>query len=180
MSVVSEVFADAPEAQLLQSLSALRALNFVGPAVGSQHLVPGIFFSIDPEARDSVEVACGQGALLSIRLAVEGKGRWLSLNLGLGPVDLSQRQVIGFACKTDANGPVSFRVSVRSGIEGGFRDAFFPKTVRADTETSVHLDVMEMQDHPNIPVVAPWRELVVFFERQNAEIVLRDFRLIII
>lgn len=168
------------DGQLAFSLAALRGLDFAGPAENGQHLVPGIFFSLDPEAGNTVQIASRPGELMTIRLGVDRPGRWLTLNLGIGGADLSGCKIVGFACKSDAPLTSTCRVSVRSGTADGYRDAFFPKTVVSYPKTSLHLDVMELEVNPDIPPRAPWRELVVFFEIATAEIALRDFRFIAI
>ena len=170
----------SPDGQLAFSLAGLRGLDFAGPAGNGWHLVPGIFFSLDPEAGNTVEVASLPGELMTIRLGVDRPGRWLSLNLGIGGADLSGCKIVGFACKSDAPVTATCRVSLRSGTADGHRDAFFPKTVVSYPRTSLHLDVLELEGNPDIPARAPWRELVIFFEIATAEIALRDFRFIAI
>ena len=120
------------------------------------------------------------GELLSFRLGVDTPGRWLSLNMSAGSADFSGCKILGFACKLDAPATTTFRVCLRSGGEEGHRDAFFPKTVVAYPKTALHLDVIEIEENPDIRTKAPWRELVMFFPRETAEIHLRDFRLIVI
>lgn len=170
----------SPDGQLAFSLAALRGLDFSGPAANGSHLVPGIFFSLDPEAANTVQVASHPGELLRVALGVERPGRWLTLNMGIGGADLSDCKIVGFACKSDAPVTTTCRVSIRSGAEGGHRDVFFAKTVVSYPTTSLHLDVLELEANPDIPARAPWRELVIFFEIAPVEINLRDFRLIVI
>lgn len=168
----------SPDGQLAFALAALRGLDFAGPAQNGQHVVPGIFFSLDPEAGHTVELASRPGELMTIRLGVERPGRWLTLNLDIGGADFSGCKIVGFACKSDAPLTTTCRVSVRSGTVDGHRDAFFPKTVVSYPKTALHLDVLDLDANPDIPARAPWRELVVFFEIATAEIALRDFRFI--
>ena len=168
----------SPDGQLAFALATLRGLDFSGPMANGQHLVPGIFFSLDPEASNTVAVVSQPGELMTIRLGVEQPGRWLTLNLGIGGADFSGCKIVGFACKSDAPVTATFRVSVRSGTADGHRDAFFAKTVVSYPKTALHLDVLELEANPDIPARAPWRELVVFFEIATAEIALRDFRFI--
>jgi hypothetical protein len=170
----------SPDGQMAFSMAALRGLEFAGPAVTGQHLVPGVFFSIDPESTNTVSVESRPGELMTFKLGVDKPGRWLTLNMGVGAADLSACKIVGFACKLDAPVTTSFRVCLRSGGEGGHKDVFFPKTVVAYPKTALHLDVMEIESNADIRVQAPWRELVIFFPRESCEINLRDFRLIII
>jgi hypothetical protein len=170
----------SPDGQMAFSLAALRGLDYSGPAVNGQHLVPGIFFSLDPDAVNTVEVESRPGELMKFKLRVETPGRWLTLNMGVGSADFSDCKIVGFACKLDAPVTATFRVCLRSGGEDGHRDVFFPKTVVAYPRTALHLDVIEIESNTDIRVKAPWRELVIFFEREGGEINLRDFRLIVI
>ncbi len=169
-----------PDAQLSFSLAALRGLDFAGPVENGRHLVPGIFFSLDPEATHQVEVASRPGELMDIKLVVDRPGRWLSLNFGIGGADFSGCKIVGFACKSEAPVTTTYRVSIRSGTDAGHRDAFFPKQIVSYPKTALHLDVLDLEASPGIPARAPWRELVIFFDRASAEIKLRDFRFFVI
>lgn len=170
----------SPDGQLAFSLAALRGLDYAGPAVTGQHLVPGIFFSLDPDQTNTVDVSSVPGELMSLRIGVEKPGRWLTLNMGFGAADLSDCKIVGFACKLDAPATTTFRVCLRSGGEAGHRDVFFPKTVVAYPKTALHLDVLEVEANPDIHPKASWREIVVFFPRETTVVNLRDFRLIVI
>ena len=73
----------SPDGQMAFSLAALRALDYAGPALTGQHLVPGVFFSLDPDSANTVDVTSVPGELMTLRLGVEKPGRWLTLNLGV-------------------------------------------------------------------------------------------------
>ena len=79
-------------------MASLRALDYNGPAINGQHLVPGIFFSLDPESTNTVTVESRPGELMKFRLAVDRPGRWLTLNMSVGTADLSGCKIVGFAC----------------------------------------------------------------------------------
>lgn len=170
----------SPDGQLAFSLTSLRGWDYAGPVVNGQHLVPGIFFSLDPEADNTVDVESRVGDLMSFRLGADRPGRWLTLNMGVGSADLSGCKIVGFACKLDAPATTTFRVCFRSGNEGGHRDVFFPKSVVAYPKTALHLDVLEIEANTDIALQAPWREMVIFFARETTKINLRDFRLFVI
>lgn len=161
-------------------LKALRALDFSGALTQGQHLVPGAFFSVDPESDNQVEVESRPGQMLTARSIVDKPGRWLSLNLGLGPADLSDCGIIGVALKTDAPGTTSCRICLRSGGPEGMRDVFFPKTLISFPKTALHLDVLQLDRHSELPRRADWRELIFFFEVVSQEISLRDARVFIL
>ena len=170
----------SPDGQLTFSLAALRGLEHEGRAESGHHLVPGVFFSLDPQSGNHVDIESHPGELMVMRLGVDQPGRWLTLNMGIGGADFSACKIVGFACKSDAPVTTTFKVCIRSGTDEGHRDVFFGKTVVSYPKTSLHLDVLELEANPDIPARAPWRELVVFFEIAPAEIALRDFRLIVI
>ncbi len=170
----------SPDGQLAYSLAALRALERSGPLEAGQHLVPGVFFSLDPETTNRVEVESRPGEILSARLVVEEPGRWLTLNLDLGRADLSGCGVVGFVAKSDSPGTTTCRVCLRSGTAEGPKDVFFPKTLVSFPKTALHLDVLQLDRHPEVPAQADWRELVFFFEVVSQTFNLRDFRLFVI
>jgi hypothetical protein len=170
----------SPDGQIAFSLASLRELEYGGPVESSQHLVPGIFFSLDPESTNAVTVESHPGELMTFRLAVDRPGRWLTLNMSVGSVDFTGCKIIGFACKLDSSTTTTFRVCLRSGRDGGHNDVFFKKSVVSYPKTALHLDVLELDDTPEISARAPWREIVIFFQREPSEINLRDFRLIVI
>ncbi len=170
----------SPDSQLAFALATLRGLELSCRALNGQHIVPGIFFSLDPEAENAVHIDSRLGEMMAITMEVERPGRWLTLNMGIGNADFSGCKIVGFACKLDAPQTTTFQVCIRSGTQTGHSDVYFPKTVVAFPKTSLHLDVIELEQHAHIPAEAPWRELVIFFQREPAEIVLRDFRLIVI
>lgn len=170
----------APDGQMAFSLASLRALDYTGPAMNGQHLVPGIFFSLDPESTNTVAVESRPGELMKFRLGVDRPGRWLTLNMSVGTADLSGCKIVGFACKLDSPTTTTFRVCLRSGGDGGHRDVFFKKSVVSYPKTALHLDVLDLDETPEVPAKAAWREIVIFFQRETSEINLRDFRLIVI
>lgn len=170
----------APDGQMAFSLASLRALDYNGPAINGQHLVPGIFFSLDPESTNTVTVESRPGELMKFRLAVDRPGRWLTLNMSVGTADLSGCKIVGFACKLDSPTTTTFRACLRSGAEGGHKDVYFKKSVVSYPKTALHLDVLDLDDTPEISAKAPWREIVIFFQRETSDINLRDFRLIVI
>lgn len=171
--------AQTADSHLAATLNALRGLSYDGVAADTQHLVPGVFFSLDPEGKTTVHVDSQPGSLLAMRMEVERPGRWLSLNLRVGDANLTDCRVASFACKSQAREETRFRVCLRSGLPGGYRDVFFPKTVNCSPDTTVHMDLLELARH-DLPFEAPWREIVIFFECEAMALVLHDFRLTMI
>jgi len=170
----------SPDGEVGFALRSLRELDWSGLLAPGQHLVPGVFFSTDPEATNQVEVESRPGQMLTARTLVDQPGRWLSLNLSLGPADLTGCGIVGLALKSDAPGTTTCRPCLRSGTAEGVRDVFFPKVVVSYPKTSLHLDVLELDRHPEVPRRADWRELIFFFEVVSQEFSFRDCRVFIL
>jgi hypothetical protein len=162
------------------TLAALRALEFTGPAVNGQHLVPGVFFAFEATGPDVLRVESRPGSLVGFAIGDTLPGRWLTLHVVMGATDFSACKIIGFACRARAEGPATFRVCLRSGVEAGHRDVMIGAPVETGPAGTVHLEVLTLADSPILPLIAPWRELVVFFQTDTPAITLEDFRLIVI
>lgn len=177
-----------PEAQANHALAALRGLSGGGPIEADRMPVPGVWFALDPESEMGGSYETQPGMLLTARVRVVVPGRWLALHVALGAVDLAGRHVVGFVCRSEAPEPVTWRASLRSGTDadpeasagGGFVDCFFPKRLVAFGEPSTHIDLLQVGRSEPLPLQAAWRELILFFERKDFEITLRDLRLFIV
>jgi hypothetical protein len=164
-----------PEAGVNYSLALLRADVFekaVEPRVG---LVPGVFFSVDPEASVTGSVLSAPGSLLSLRLTPDASTRWISIHMQLGAADLRQVQMLGVICRSQSPKSVTFRVNLRSGVDKGFVDTKFRKTVVAYGDPSVHMDVIDLTRDPSVPREAPWREIILMFDTVALDVTLQNF-----
>jgi hypothetical protein len=165
------------EAQANHALAVLRALDLdCQPTVG-ERFAPGVFLSMDPESDTQASLTSTPGELLNLEMTTAHPGRWLSLNIELGECDLSQRDVMGFMCKTRANETITFRACLRSGQDEGFQDAFFGKRVISYGAASTHADLIKLAERDDIPAQAPWRELVLFFPPDLRQVTLTDLSL---
>lgn len=167
-----------PEAAGNSLLASLRLLERPSaPLAPHDHLVPGIFFDFDPEAKITAMVESRPGSLLSARFTVEGPARWLALHIQLGETDLSDKMLIGMACRSLAPSSTTFRPCLRTPGEEGFSDTFFRKTAISYAEPSLHLDALQIESHPELAIHAPRRELILFLRPETGEIDLQDIRL---
>ena len=170
-----------PEASANHLLGLLRAGSFDGPIKpGETRVLPGVFFSVDPDSKTSGRFPSAVQSLLNIDFAIDGKSRWVALHVKLGPVDLTDRQVVGVVCKSSSPQATTFQLSLRSGREGGFIDHNFRKTTVAYAAPSTHLDAIQIEADSTLPLKAPWRELVLLFRPENSQIVLKDLRIFIV
>lgn len=167
-----------PESGVNTTLATLRALDRPAARLApGDPLVPGVFMDFDPEARITAEVESRPGRLFSARFTVTGPARWMALHIKLGDIDLSDRMLLGLACRSAAPESTTFRPCMRNGAAGGFTDLFFRKTAIAYAEPSLHLDALMIEEHPDLAIAAPWRELVLFFRPETGAIDLQDLRL---
>lgn len=164
-----------PEAGVNHSLALLRAEAFEKTVTPRVDLVPGIFVSVDPEASVSGNVSSVHGSLVSLRLTPDGPTRWMSVHLQLGAADLRQVQMLGVVCRAQAPKSVTFRMTLRSGVEGGFVDTMLRKTVVAYAEPSLHMDALDLSREPSVPRTAPWREIILMFDLAAIDVTLLNF-----
>ncbi|MCL4186297.1 MAG: hypothetical protein KJZ85_01720 [Rhodobacteraceae bacterium] len=170
-----------PEADVMHGLAVLRASQPVGPIVAGQPLGPGVSLVLDPEGQTEAEAIAAPGALMGLRLRAIVPGRWAGLHIVLGPLDLTDRHVIGVVLRTRAPAVTTLRIALRSGREGGFDDCDFPKRLVAFGEDSTHVDLLQTARHPDtLPLQAPWRELVLFLPPAGCELVIQDLRLFVV
>lgn len=141
---------------------------------------PNTFFSVDPEAKLSGTYATAAEGLIRISYAAQRKPRWCALHLAAGDIDLTGATVLGVICKAQAEAAVTFRVCLRSAAPEGFVDTFLPKAVVAFGQPSVHVDLLRLDTAPTVPKQAEWRELVLFFQPNKADLVLQDLRVFIV
>jgi len=165
------------EAEVNHTLAVLRALDLEAEVASDEHFAPGVFMSVDPQSDTRVQVTSRPGSLLELELTTSKPGSWLSLNIDLGPFDLSERDILGFMCKTSAEDTLTFRVSLRSGLDEGFGDAFFGKRVISYSSESTHADLVKLAEQEDVPPQAPWRQLVLFFPPDLRQIKIDDFAL---
>lgn len=169
-----------PEAEANHRLAVLRGLAAEGDLHSDTAIVPGLFFSFDPESVTRGRFRSQPGRLIEAGFEVERPGRWMAMHLKLGGLDLTGRQAVGILCRSAAPEATTFRVCLRSGVEGGFRDTFFDKAVLAHAEPSLHMDMLLPETLPGLPRIAPWRDLILFFRPESSQIDLQDLRLFIV
>ncbi len=164
-----------PAAGANHALALLRAETIDKTVQTQNPLVPEVFFSLDPDVRVSGTLKSVPGEVLSLHLVPEGPTRWMSLNIRMGAADLSQCQWLGVICQSRAPQSVTFRIMLRSGVDGGHLDTMFRKTVVAYSEPSTHLDALEITRDPMIPRQARWRELILLFDTKAIDVTVLNF-----
>lgn len=164
-----------PVAGVGHAIALLRAENFVKPVQPAVVLVPGIEFQADPEADLRGTITSVPGEVVALDVAPNGPVRWISLGFDLGIVALTDLQILGVFCRTQAAKSVTFRMVLRSTIEGGFVDTMWRKTVVAFQNPSIHMDALDFSREPGIPRPATRRELILLLPQEAFALHLLNF-----
>lgn len=134
-------------------------------------LAPGVLLHADPELQLTGRYSSSAGRFLDLHLMPQGTGDWLGLHLPLPQPDFTDIDYFGFVCRAAASASWMLRACLRSGFaEGGFRDCFFDKHLLTSARPHSHMDALYLDSHPNLPLQAPWRELVLFLPRQDCQL----------
>lgn len=161
------------------ALARVRASADILPLSGRTELSRGVWFSLDTEGAD-VQASCdlsGPG-LLTLAVTAPRPGRWCTLNIDLGPGDLSLHRAVGFAIRLRAPRSTTLRPCLRSFRGGGFQDIDFPVTVTAFAEDSTHTDVLWTAPNPGLTLAADWRSLLFFFEPGDLRVTISDLAIL--
>lgn len=169
-----------PDAQVNHTIDLLRTIEKTETLGDGVRLAPHAFVALDGQGQVEGSVSTAAGNVLRLQYQVRQKPRWLALHLGLGGIDLTGRTVLGLVCKTQAPVAATFQPCLRSGRPEGFVDAHLPKHVVAYAEASTHVDLLRLEGSPQVPLQAPWRDLVLFFQTTSARIDIQDLRVFIV
>lgn len=145
----------------------------------STELAPGVWLHGDPEARFEGTWASPAGRLCEITLDVQTGGRWLALHLTLPPLEADGLRWISLVMRVHAARPVALRPCLRSGTEDGFVDTFWDRHLLATPAERDHQALLTLAHHPDLPLQAPWRELVLFLpSAEDVSFALHDMRVL--
>ena len=170
----------APDRQANQTLAALRASRDSGPLTGETVFLPGLTLHADPTLRISGSYTSPTGRLLDITAHMAGDGNWCGLHIALPANDLTQYAMVGFAARFSAGHTQVARACLRSGVEDGFVDHFFDKHLLLRPQEASHLDALSVHHSQNVPLQAPWREVIVFLPTQDFQVSLIDLRIFVV
>ena len=141
-------------------------------------LAPGIWLHTDPEAALSGTWSSPRGRLCEMGLALERPGRFLGLHVALPPFEADAVTWLGLACRAHAGRPIALRPCLRSGTETGFVDNFFDRHLLARRAEADHHGILALERHPDLPPIAPWRELIMFLPSgESLSLALHELRI---
>lgn len=159
---------------------------------GSQHaggvlddvtaLVPGLSLRRDPEGAISGNWRSPARRLLDLETQVTRPGAWLALHLSLPLTDLRGVAWFGLVARSAADRALVVRPCLRSGhATGGFHDQFFARHMLSQPAETDHHDLIAPDRIPGLPMVAPWRELILFLPPAHGiRWALHDLRLVVV
>lgn len=128
-----------------------------------QDFAPGFFLNSDPKLGLSGTFSAPKARLLELDADMASHGDWVGLHVVLPLQDLTKFSYIGFTCRTSAPKPLILRSCLRSGLpDGGFVDCFFDKHILPDERATSHVDCLYLDERTSIPLVAPWRQFILF------------------
>jgi len=151
-------------ADLNLPLNSLRGADLIGGALGDvTPLTPGLFLRRDPAGAIDGTWCSPARRLLELETRVAQAGDWLGLHLSLPLDDLAGIGWIGLVVRSAADQSLILRPCLRSGLAaGGFHDQFFPRHVLSQPGETDHHDLIAPDRLPDLPIRAPWRELILF------------------
>ena len=88
--------------------------------------------------------------------------------------------MVGFAARIAAPEILVARACLRSGTEEGFVDCFFDKHLLFRPEEASHVDALPVHHRADLPLRAPWRELILFLPTDDFRLSLIDLRVFVV
>ncbi|WP_027256083.1 hypothetical protein [Leisingera aquimarina] len=166
-------------ALLSPGLSAFTASRQDGPLQAERtNLAPGMFLDADPALQMAGRYSSAAGAFLDLHAAPSGRGGWFGLHLALELPPLQEISYLGLACRAAAPEQLMLRPCLRTGLEGGgFSDCFFDRHILAAGRAHSHTDALYLDSRPELPLSAPWHELVLFLPCQAFDLSLMHLHL---
>lgn len=169
-----------PDAQTNHTLDLLRSESREGDISETFEFLPGIHFHADPELKPGGKYRSPEGRVLEVEMTTEGSGGWAALHMAINAPDLTHFGFLGLACRTASPEMQVIRPCLRSGTQDGFVDCFFDKHILSQPEAHSHIDALPIHQREQIPLHAPWRELILFLPTQSFHWSLLDLRLFIV
>lgn len=177
---MTDTIASGPAGPANQALSKLRAGTRDGKLASHVNFGRGIDLRADPALQLGGRYASPRGRILELSAQPAGQGAWCGLHLKLPDGGLQGYGALGFVLRGMAPQMQLLRGCVRSGTSEGFSDCFFDKHVLLRPEESSHADALMLTGGPQLPLQAPWRELILFLPAEAFELTLSDWRVFLV
>lgn len=168
-----------PDAAVRFALQSLRAHEACGTiAADRTHILSGISFGYGAGGRLEGTYRSTPSNMLALSLSCGSRRApgWQCLTIALGEMDLRDAAAVGLVARSTAQQSTLSHFTLRSGRGGDFLDQPFRKSLASFDAPSTHLDVIEMDTAPELPRIAEWRDLILFFAPGPLEFELLDLR----
>jgi hypothetical protein len=163
-----------------RALSAVRALPRPFRAEPGKPIVPDLYAAWDARsAKVSFELVDDPGALLALRVEVEGAPRWLSLNLVLGTEAFAPGDVLGLALAARADSPLTLAPYVRSRLGEVTRDTTIDDAIEVGTGFRPVVRLLGLAEGDGLTDVAQFHTLILPLPQQSFTLVIRDLRVFV-
>jgi hypothetical protein len=162
------------------SLAELRKKVIRGNIQSEIRFLSGVTLRADPALKIQGSYDSPEGRLLTLDITPQAQGDWVALHLSLDSGDYTPHGFVGFACRIAAPEPVIIHPCLRSGTKESFIDSFFNKHILATPEEASHLDALPIHNRSDLPLHAPWRELVLFLPTERFRWSLHDLRVFVV
>jgi len=177
---MADSIALGPDGQINHALAVLRGEIREGELADHVHFLPGIDLHADPEMRIAGRYNLTEGRLFDLEVRPGGQGSWCALHLSFPAPDMNGFGALGFALRGAAPEMQILRACIRSGVKRGFVDCFFDKHILMCPEESSHVDALPVQHRHNLPLQAPWREMILFLPAKAFDLSLIDLRVFLV
>lgn len=166
-------------AQLNERLAAFKASASGEVMLEGQANAVGLKVHQDEQHPRDVLVTSSAGEIVRLDAAKNLASRWTALHLELGALDLSAIDTIGVLIKSRSHlSATTTQVCLRSGTHNKFRDCFLSHHMVSTPIEGRHFDVHQVGTDTQLPRVADWHELVLFFRSDHdLDLSITDLRL---
>ena len=177
---MTDSIALGPDGQVNHAIAILRRQQAEGALAEHVHFLHGVDLRSDPALQLEGQYRSPEGSVLELEMRPSGQGDWCALHLVFPAQNLQGYGVLGFALRGAAQEMRVLRACLRSGTDAGFVDCFFDKHILLRPQESSHLDAFSVEHRGDLPMEAPWRELILFLPPRACDLSLTDLRLFLV
>jgi len=173
---------DGALAPLRQPMAEAGPLPLFAGDSHAMDLAPGVSLRADPASTITGHWSRPAGRLVEIATHVTRPGGWFGLHVTIPLPDLTGLTWIGLILRSSATPAAAIWPCLRSGrADGGFHDLFFARHVLSRSRESDHHDIIPLSWHPDLPLQAPWREVILFLPpAEDTHLMLHDLRIFVL
>lgn len=146
-------------------------------------LRPNVYFSWDSDS-GTVEMTPSRpiGSLMALNARVQGKPRWLSLNIGLETASFDPGDVLGVVAELSADRPIELPLFVRSAKAQDFDDTELTEPLFATASTDGCVTTALHRVRPEEPLAQRdrYQTLVIRLPRSDFRLEIVDLRVFVI